>query len=386
MGQIEPSSWRDLLREEMTSLGETLAALKILIEVGAKLDDAGHGAQFRWTVRVRALRLYARLLATMAVHYKIGTGIFCLAARDVGTIEATRRMEACTRVWSTVTALLIWEGFALSRAAADWCRQELDEGLARVCAGGDMAERGRVLWLMLAPTSTLSSPLQKHRKRERAEQDPAAVFEGAHDPEAELVLRRELRKRYAAIKQAGNVDRVLDLMRAVLGAGLQVLRRSIRHAVRAAYAADAPLEGLVRVKGTPLTREVRIDPRSDQVIDIDDYLPAGGEFAEDLSPESLYVKREEREDLERKVRRAEAAFCAELDSLGLSSRNREVLVDYFLRAPRLGYGPASKEGRSMRQFWGSDYDGRRRMLERVREHHADFFAKWRCLQAREREA
>jgi hypothetical protein len=322
----------------------------------------------------------------MAVHYRIYTGIFGLAERDLGLAEARRRMEACMEVLVDESVLLILTAFALAHVNADRCREFLDGELDRACAGEGMGRITRALWLALSPTRSLNMPLRQYREKEQKELDWAAVFEGAHGPDAEFALRCELSDRYSRIKAIVEGKNATDgqrggaraphtlflLIRDVPLAGLTALARSVQGAVRAAYVAEAPPEGLVKVNGSPLDRDVHINPQTGEVDDIDDYLPAGGPFAEDLNPESIYVTSEERREQSELL---EATFQSDLDSRNLSPKQRQVLREYIIEAPRRDDSPSSK-GVSLRQFWGDDYDAKRKMLQRIRKHHPDFFAKW----------
>jgi len=387
MGQNDIASWPDLLEPEMALLlGETLARIKLLIRVCPKLDDARHGADLREVVRAAACSLHARLVTCMAGHYRLYAGIFELATRDLGLAEARRRMEACMEVLVDESVLLILTAFALAHVNADRCREFLDGELDRVCAGEGMGAITRGLWRALAPTRNLNMPLRQYREKEQNELDWAAIFDGAHGPDAKSALRHELNDRYSWIKaivggknatdeqreEARAPDALFRLIGDVPLAGLTALARSVQGAVRAAYAAEAPPEGLVKVNGSPLDRDVHINPQTGEVDDIDDYLPAGGKFAEDLNPERIYVTSEERRE---RFERLEAIFQSDLDSRNLSPKQRQVLREYIIEAPRRDDSPSS-EGVSLRQFWGDDYDAKRKMLQRIRKHHPDFFAKW----------
>jgi len=219
-------------------------------------------------------------------------------------------------------------------------------------------------------------PIYDHWRREGGALDLAALFEGVNEPGLARALDNRSKQHEEAIIRAPDGALSLSLLAAPLGWGFDALQRSYRRSLRSAYADEAPAEGLRRANGVRLSRYRGYDPKTGEETDGLDLLPAGGSSPEDLDPEEILVQKEERE---RQVRCAEAAFHAELDSLYLSAKQREVLLDYFLRAPLTGHGPASKKSSSMRQYWGADYGAKQRMRQRLEEAHPAFFDKWSGL-------
>jgi len=121
---------------------------------------------------------------------------------------------------------------------------------------------------------------------------------------------------------------------------LRGLARHCRSVFRAAYQAEAPQRAATR---------------------LEDWVRG----ASSSSPEEEVLLRvtaqQARSELRRRVRHA------------LEGEQRKVVLEYW-RALEKGYLPSGKQCNSLRQWWGGEYDRKRRMLSRVRAKHPGLLA------------
>jgi hypothetical protein len=250
----------------------------------------------------------------------------------------------------------------------------------RALRESDERQRLRLLRVLdVSKTLELEPAIHAHWKREEGALDVGAIFEGGNEPALDPALVRRLKEHGELVSRTPLAGLSFSRLAAPMTWGVDALKRSMRQSLRSAYADEAPLEGLKRAHGVAVTRAQPVDPDTDRVLDVDEWLPAGEPFPEEVDPAEILVQKEEREAAHGKVQRAEASFHAELDSLHLTTAQTEVLLDHFLRAPQSGFGPASKKGRSMRQYWGTDYGAKQRMQQRLEKAHPAFFDKWSRL-------
>jgi len=212
-----------------------------------------------------------------------------------------------------------------------------------------------------------------HWRRESGDLDIAALFEGTNEPELLRELDRRLKKHEERVVHMSGLSP--GSLLSPLGWGLDAIERSYRGSLRSAYADEAPAEGLRRASGTRLSRHRAYDLETGEEIDVLDLLPAGEPGG--ISPEAILIRKEEEEFAHREIQHIEAAFRAEMDSLRLSGKQQEVLLDCFFHAPRNGYDLGHRNDSSMRRFWGDSYGAKRRMRQRLQKQYPAFFNRWR---------
>ncbi len=137
------------------------------------------------------------------------------------------------------------------------------------------------------------TPLRQHRDRQHGELDQSAVVEIAGWAQ-QVALQARARLLSDSRLLEGHKDNPLcrfgELLWQYPEWGREAICKKARQVFREAYAADAPLEGFVTVQGVPISREVRTDPDTGKELDVDVYLPAGGDLPESLSPEKRLLE------------------------------------------------------------------------------------------------
>jgi len=140
--------------------------------------------------------------------------------------------------------------------------------------------------------------------------------------------------------------------------GLEKLRACVRARLRSAYAGEAPEEATRKRNGRYVHRALRTsDVEASSVDSLDpDELPA-----EAASVEEAVLQKEI-------AGRVTGAIDSLIDRFSLAPANAELVRDYA-SALRSGYRISGKKGNSLRQLWPTDYEAKRKRLERIRKSH-----------------
>jgi len=333
--------------QESSNLCARLAELtQIAEEWSCALPQAPLGT---WQGLIQAIMTYSVL---------VNRAQTLLSPEALGPVrrETSDDPEAATAVVDAVAAFLKRFSSALCTAAAwlatrnvDSIRESLEAAFRDSPWRKSMA---RAVVKSLELTRSFDDRLREYRGDERCALDVGSIFQAWQEADAAVRAGVETEARdWARYLQHKEHDPGLwgvwsHLLRLVTLPHEAVIAHA-RSVLRAAYKSESPetLESL----------QAPVGPNEDS--------PTLGETL--ASPELPLLERLLHDA---DVRGAKTELRRRLNAL--PQRQREIVEEYW-RALKSGHRPSSKLGRSMRQFWGADYERKKRALQRVRRQHSD---------------